>query len=299
MTRTKLYAAAADLGNPCKIAHIGAMSDLLDDRSVIAVSGPEARAFLQGLITNDVEKLAPERAIYAALLTPQGKILFDFVLAEGDGALLIDCAKPSRETLLKRLSMYRLRSKVTIEPRDQLVVVAGEVGAASASFITFQDPRQQDLGRRSIGARAELSMTASAPDADSDTYLSRRLALGVPEGTDFGSDRMFALDADLEELRAIDFEKGCYVGQELTARMKHRGTARKRLLPIESLQFQPLPPIGSPITAASREIGELTSAYGRRGFALVRLDRFEDAREGPIFAGHITVNIAKPRWLFP
>ncbi len=263
---------------------------LLEDRSVIALSGPEARPFLQGLITNDVEKVEPDRAIYAALLTPQGKILFDFLIAEGDGALLIDCHRNVRDALVKRLSMYRLRSKVAIEAHEQLAVLAGLTGTPAVRGVTFPDPRLPALGHRTIGTLAEV------PDgiARADAYHSHRLDLGVPEAGDFGSDRMFALDADLDELHAIDFEKGCYVGQELTARMKHRGTARKRLLVVEGEAA--LPATGE-LRAGSHGIGEIVSAYGQRSFALVRLDRLEEAMSTDIYAGGVRVAVTKQDWL--
>jgi hypothetical protein len=262
---------------------------LLEDRRIIVLSGPEARPFLQGLITNDVEKVGPGRAIYAALLTPQGKVLFDFLIAEGDGALMLDCHRDVRDALVKRLSMYRLRAKVQIEPRDQLSVYAGAVGERGMSF---PDPRLPALGERTIGASAE--MPAAAPGAAA--YLERRLDLGVPEGGDFGSDKMFALDADLDELHAVDFGKGCYVGQELTARMKHRGTARKRLLPVATADGGALPP--GDISATGRSVGEIVSVHGSRGFALIRLDKLDETGDEPLLAGEKNVRIARPVWLF-
>jgi folate-binding protein YgfZ len=266
----------------------------LDDRAVIAVTGSEARPFLQGLITNDIEMVAPGRAIYAALLTPQGKVLFDFLIAEGDGALLIDCARSTRDALAKRLSMYRLRAKATIEPRDQLEVLAEWDGDRAKYAITFEDPRLPALGRRAIGAAGEMP----AAVLDAAAYRSRRLELGVPESVDFGSDRMFALDADLDELHAIAFDKGCYVGQELTARMKHRGTARKRLLPVESVSGAELPGPDTSVTAAGKDVGDIASTYGAKGFAQIRLDRLEDAGDGPLQAGTTAVRIRRPDWLF-
>src|SRR6476661_7977882 len=128
----------------------------LKDRAVIAVAGPEARSFLQGLITNDVEKLEPGRGLYAALLTPQGKILFDFFLVEGDGAILIDCLAETRDVLLKRLSLYKLRSKVVIEIRDQLAVLALWHGAVARQAISYPDPRLSELGQRAIIAKGEM-----------------------------------------------------------------------------------------------------------------------------------------------
>lgn len=256
------------------------MIALLEDRAVIALSGPDARTLLQGLITNDIDKLAPDHPLYAALLTPQGKILFDFLISEGDGAVLLDCTAASAEALAKRLTMYRLRAKVEIGIRPQLAVVWGE---------GLDDPRNPALGKRSIVARAE---TGAEP---SGAYLENRLTLGVPEGADFGSDKMFALDAGLEELQGVSFEKGCYVGQELTARMKHRGTARKRLLVAEN--DTALPPPGTDVTAGGPALGEIVSTYGQRGFALIRLDRLEEAAGAPCEAGGASIRLIKQSWL--
>ncbi|HEY4942503.1 MAG TPA: hypothetical protein VII56_13830 [Rhizomicrobium sp.] len=261
----------------------------LEDRAVIAITGPEARSFLQGLITNDVEKLSPGKGLYAALLTPQGKILFDFFLAEGDGAILIDCAAAARDALLKRLSLYKLRAKVTLEARQQLAVLA--MDAAVTSAISYPDPRVPAMGFRGVIARAEMPADVT-PVAD---YHARRLALGVPEGADFGSDRMFALDADLDELHAVDFAKGCYVGQELTARMKHRGTARKRLLVFEA---EGAATAGAMVRAGDKDIGEIAFAYGTRGFALIRLDRLDEAGGAALLTGGVSVKLIKPGWLF-
>ena len=264
----------------------------LDDRAVIALSGQDARTLLQGLITNDIEKLAPGRALYAALLTPQGKILFYFIVAEGDGAVLLDCAAETADALAKRLTMYRLRAKVQIERRDQLVVMARWSGTALPG-IAFTDPRLAALGTRSIMAAAEAPARAETVDA----YRAHRLRLGVPESADFGQDRMFALDADLEQLNGVDFKKGCYVGQELTARMKHRGTARKRLLPIATTDGSALPAPDTAVTAGGKSIGEISSTYGTRGFALIRLDRLEEAGEAPQSAAEKSVTLWKPDWL--
>jgi folate-binding protein YgfZ len=265
----------------------------LDDRAIIAVSGPEARAFLQGLITNDIEMLAPGHAIYAALLTPQGKILFDFLVAEGDGALLIDCAAERRDALVKRLQIYRLRTKVTIEPRDQLAVVAswGADEQRHSSFV--EDPRVHGLGLRRIAARGEISASLPGPTA----YHRHRVALGVPESDDFGSDKVFALDGDLDELGAISFSKGCYVGQELTARMKHRGTARKRLLPVAT-EGPDMPEVDAAVTANGRDLGEIRARYGDKGFALLRLDRLEEAGARDVEAVGVRLKVGRPNWLF-
>ncbi len=262
----------------------------LSDRAVIALEGPEARPFLQGLVTNDLAGLAPDRALYAALLAPQGKILFDFLIAEGEGAVLLDCAAAGAESLLKKLKLYRLRTKVEIALRPQLGVYAGLTGRPAERAITFADPRLAALGTRSIGAVAELPAELPGPAI----YHAARLALGVPESSDFGSDKIFALDAGLDELHAIAFDKGCYVGQELTARMKHRGTARKRLLAVSAEAG--LPPAGAEVMAGDTSIGELVSVYGAMAFALVRLDRLEGNQVG-LAVENIPVVLSKPSWL--
>ncbi|HEY8950892.1 MAG TPA: hypothetical protein VIM56_18555 [Rhizomicrobium sp.] len=262
------------------------MAHRLEDRATIALIGPDARTFLQGLVTNDVDALAPSTPIYSALLTPQGKILFDFLVADdGSGTLLIDCWAPARDALVKRLSLYRLRAKVEIKPRDDLAVFAAWKGKPLPGIV-FDDPRLPDLGKRSI---------APAEDGTGD-YLAHRLSLGVPEGRDFGSDKIFALDAGLDELHGVAFDKGCYVGQELTARMKHRGTARKRMLLVESANKSSLT-AGTDLRANGHSIGEVVSVYDSRGFALVRLDRLEDAGAAPIDAAGVIVQVTKPHWL--
>jgi len=257
---------------------------LLEDRAVIAVAGPEAREFLQGLITNDVERLQPGSGVYAALLTPQGKILFDFFLVEGDGAILIDCHAAARDALLKRLTLYKLRAKIVLEARDQLAVLAEWDGSEAKYAIAYPDPRLAALGRRAIISRGEMRKDPLPASA----YHAHRLSLGVPEAGDFGSDKIFALDADLDELHAVDFQKGCYVGQELTARMKHRGTARKRLL----LVRDGVP--GAAVSAGGKDIGEVVSP----AFALIRLDRLEEAAGAPVTIGSSVIELNRPDWLF-
>ncbi|HEY5237345.1 MAG TPA: hypothetical protein VIJ62_03105 [Rhizomicrobium sp.] len=276
------YACAPRLGNRARAHYVCTMPIAhLADRAVLAVSGPEARGFLQGLVTNDME-LGGAR--YAALLTPQGKILFDFIVVERDDAFHVDCAKATRDALQKRLTLYRLRAKVEIAPRDDLSVMAAWDGGELPN--SFSDPRLPELGLRAIAPTGR-------GDAD---YLSHRLAFGVPEAADFGQDKIFALDAGLHELNAVSFTKGCYVGQELTARMKHRGTARKRLLLVESLDSSAII-ADATITAETREIGNITSVYGARGFGLIRLDRLAEAGTAPLNANGIPVRVTKQSWL--
>lgn len=269
----------------------------LDDRAVLAISGPQARDFLQDLVTNDIAGgLAPGSGLYAALLSPQGKILFDFLVTEGDGALLLDVAREQRDALLKKLSMYKLRSKVGIEARDPLGVyvnLAGHPDNRIVSYadraVTFADPRFTGLGLRSIGARAEMPANLSGPRV----YHQHRLQLGIPEGVDFGFEKIFALDAGLAELNGVSFTKGCYIGQELTSRMKHRATSRKRILTVTG--EVPLPAAGA-VTKGGAEIGELISSHGHTAFALVRLDRLEES-SGEAAAAGIPVALRKPAWL--
>ncbi len=269
-------------------------SALLSDRAVIALEGPEARPFLQNLITNDVNRLTPDSALYAALLTPQGKILFDFIIAEGDGALLLDCEGTSAEALSKKLRQYRLRAKIEIAPRPQLSVYAGLSGRPAERAISFHDPRLAALGLRSIGAAAEMPAELPGPAV----YHAARLELGVPEGRDFGSDRIFALDAGLDELHAIAFDKGCYVGQELTARMKHRGTDRKRILVAGA---EAALPASGAVMAGETMVGEIVSSYGSKAFVLARLDRLTQAElevsGGALTVGGIPVSLTRPAWL--
>jgi folate-binding protein YgfZ len=274
----------------------------LDDRAVLAISGPQARDFLQGLVTNDVAGgLAPGSALYTALLSPQGKILFDFLVTEGDGALLLDVARDSAEALLKKLKLYRLRAKIDLELREQLGVYVNLHGhpdnrptGYADRAITFADPRLIDskgaaLGMRSIGARAEMPANLPGPRG----YHEHRLALGVPEAGDFGFEKIFALDAGLEELNCVSFTKGCYIGQELTSRMKHRATSRKRILTVTA--SVPLPAAG-PVTRGGVEIGELIASHDGGAFVLVRLDRLEET-SGDVAAAQIPVALHKPVWL--
>ncbi|HKQ11409.1 MAG TPA: hypothetical protein VJS85_09480 [Rhizomicrobium sp.] len=269
----------------------------LDDRAVLAISGPQARDFLQGLVTNDIAGgLAPGNGLYTALLSPQGKILFDFLVTEGDGALLLDVAREQRDALLKKLILYRLRSKVGIEARDQLAVYVNLAGHSdnralpyADRAVSFADPRHPNLGVRSIGAIAEMPANLPGPR----DYHRHRLELGVPEAGDFGFEKIFALDAGLAELNGVSFSKGCYIGQELTSRMKHRATSRKRILTVTAEVS--LPASGT-LTKGGADIGELISTHGHTAFALVRLDRLEES-SGDTAAAGIPVAVHRPAWL--
>jgi folate-binding protein YgfZ len=274
-------------------------ASLLEDRSVVALLGPETRDFLQGLVTNDMAECVEGKAIYAALLTPQGKILFDFFAVESGGRILLDCAAARAGDLVKRLGLYRLRAKLEIARAPELGVAAiwNDNGSApAASPVTaFADPRWLALGFRAIGPRAELQgLLAGIPSGD---YRAHRLRLGVPDSADLPPDTVLALDAGLEELNGVSFKKGCYVGQEVTARMKHRSTARKRFVIAETKGE--LPPPGTVIEAKGREIGALATGADHRAEALVRLDRLAEAERlgEPIRAGGNAVHLMRPDWL--
>ncbi len=289
----------------------------LDDRGVLALTGDDRYDFLQGLISNDVRKIAPGRAIYAALLTPQGKFLHDFMVAAHDDSLLIDCEGPRRDDLRQRLSRYRLRSKVQIADATDRFGVAVLVGADAArllgldgdtgaeSFFTegaaFVDPRLPDLGVRLIAPREVLDAVLARtglPEGSMADWDLLRLRLGVPDGSrDLPIEKAFLLESGFDELNGVDWQKGCYVGQELTARTKYRGLVRKRLFPIEI--DGPTPEPGTPVMLGDRHAGEMRSARDGRGLALLRLDALDaEARgEGRLTAGDATVTACTPPWM--
>lgn len=253
---------------------------VLEDRGVVEVGGPEAGALLQRLVTNDVDGLARGEARYAALLSPQGKILVDFlVVADGDGPerrFLLDCPLALAPDLAKRLTLYRLRAKVTVEDRSATLAAAAvwsEPLPEGAVGLTARDPRHPVLGYRILAPRSELAGLASA---DAAAYAAHRIAAGVPEGgADFAYGETFPHEANLDRLNGLDFTKGCYVGQEVVSRVQHRGTARKRVTPV--LFEGPPPTVGTTIQVGDIAIGTMGSAASGRGLALVRTDRAEEA----------------------
>jgi folate-binding protein YgfZ len=269
---------------------------ILADRAVISIAGADARGFLQGLITNDMAECSPGRALYAGLLTPQGKLLFEFFVIEiSPEHFLLDAAEARAEDLLKRLKLYRLRAKLVIE-RNELgvaVIWGGDLAEPLPGVTLFRDPRLSALGWRAIGEKGKLSSIA---DTTAEAYHRHRIALGVPDSADLPPEQIFPLDAGFEELNGVSFRKGCYVGQEVTARMKHRGTARRRLLIAEA---DPLPPPGTAILVEGRELGALSGGAGTMGLALVRLDRLAEAegRNQPVTATGAPIVLRRPAWL--
>ncbi len=263
---------------------------LLNDRAILCLSGPDRKSLLQGLITNNVDKIAEGSALYAALLTPQGKYLHDFFITEADATLYLDCERERRADLLRRLMMYRLRADVDITDCSDRFAVLALATAADHPAISYPDPRHKDMGFRAIAPRAE----GAVADPDSAAYDRRRLSLGLPDGSrDFEVDRTLILEGNLEELNGVDFEKGCYVGQEVTARMKHRTSLKKRLLPVRVTG--PLPDRGTEIiNGDGKKIGDLRSANGDLAIGYFRL---ADMNFGETYrCGDAVVTPVRPDW---
>jgi tRNA-modifying protein YgfZ len=252
---------------------------MLEDRGVIRASGDDATSFLQGLLTNDVERLAPSQARYAALLTPQGKILFDMIVVRApseEPSYYIDCAAAQVADLAKRLAFYKLRAKVAIanQSAERAVVAFWGNEAASAEGLVYADPRNPRLGWRAILPRAAAAAIGSEHVGE---YEGLRIAAGAPKGgLDFAYGDAFPHDVNFDLLHGVDFDKGCYVGQEVVSRMKHRGTARKRVARVKLAGPAPAP--GTPVMDRELAVGALGSSSGREALALLRLDRAEEAK---------------------
>jgi tRNA-modifying protein YgfZ len=251
----------------------------LEDRGVLSVSGAEATVFLQGLLTNDVERLEPGEARYGALLTPQGKILFDMIVVRtpdgDDPSYLIDCAAAQAADLARRLGFYRLRAKVAIADVSADRAVAAFWGDERPSIdgLLYADPRDPRLGWRAIVPRPAA---AAVGLEHLNEYEGLRIAVGAPKGgLDFAYADAFPHDANFDRLHGVDFDKGCYVGQEVVSRMKHRGTARKRIARVKLSGPSPAP--GTPVMDGELAVGALGSSSGREALALLRIDRAEEA----------------------
>ena len=260
---------------------------VLTDRAVLTLSGKDRVSFLQGLVTADTQRLQPGQASWAALLTPQGKILYDFIVLETGQAYLIDGAGAHLEALARRLGFYKLRADVALAAAPELAVVANPVDAA----IQFADPRLAELGSRGFVPAATVALAG-----DAGAYHERRIRLGIPDSVgDIGTGQLFPHEANLDQLGGVSFTKGCYVGQEVVSRMEHRGTARSRILPVSA--DRPLAR-DAEIRGAGRQIGTVLSTAGNHALALIRLDRLEDARaEGVVVsAGDAALTVIKPAW---
>jgi len=253
----------------------------LPDRALVRVSGPDAKTFLNGLLTQEVLSLKPGELRFAALLSPPGRLLFDlFLLGEGDGVLL-DVAADRRDALIQRLSLYRLRADVTIQPDDGTVQV---LWPASADTPGTPDPRLAPLGHRHYG-------TALPPTAEASDWHDHRLNLGVPDpARDGGQDTIYPIEANFDLLNGIDFSKGCFVGQETTSRMKRRGAIRNRMLALEI--DGDLPPPGTEVLNGERRAGHTLSGRGNRVMALLRLDRLD----GDLTVEAKPATVRRPDW---
>jgi len=288
----------------------------LGHRGVLEISGEDAVSFLNGVTSNDIGRVGPETTIWSAFLTPQGKFLHEFMTAQSpDEALWLDCEAERLEHLCKRLSLYKLRSRAMMTDRSEELAVVALLGERALGLldlpalegyarpfgrgVAFTDPRLGELGARAIVPRAD--MTAVLADAgfqvsdDVSEYDRRRLTLGVPDGSrDLDVERATLIESGFDELRGIDWDKGCFLGQELTARMKYRGLAKKRLVPVAI--EGPAPEPGTPVRRNGKSAGTLRSAVNGVGLALLRLDQLDEGETEGLEAGDARLTAHKPSW---
>ena len=272
---------------------------LLADRGVIKLAGADTTAFLHRLITNSVLNIGPGESRFSALLSPQGKLMFDFFvipLPEGpDAGFFFDCVRDQGAALTQRLNLHKMRAKIAIKDLSETLgvgaILAGDA-PASLEGVVYRDMRAENMGRRVIAARDALQRLANADEAD---YEARRIAAGVPRGgVDFVYGDTFVQDANLDWLNGVDFKKGCYVGQEVVARVHFRKSAKKRIV---KFSFEgEAPERGAEIAAGGAPLGQVGSVSDREGLAMVRLDRLDDARaSGAIVkAGETPIAVQAP-----
>ena len=264
---------------------------VLPNRGVLRLEGPDREAFLQGLVTNNVASATPDNAVYACLLTPQGKFLHDFFLAPDGEALLIECEGDRAEDLLRRLKMYKLRAKIELTDISVSFVAcaAAEKPGRGWDGVVYRDPRLPSLGYRLLLPRAP-----AAPGLPFDDYDRRRIALGAPDGSrDMEVGKAILLENNIDLLNGVAWDKGCYTGQELTARTHYRGLIKKRLSPVRIAGTAPAP--GAPLIENGVEIGEMRSASGDLGLALLKLEILR--RRTPIVLGDLTLTPELPDYL--
>jgi tRNA-modifying protein YgfZ len=276
----------------------------LPDRGVVKISGEDARSFLNGLVTTDVAQLAPGLGRFGALLTPQGKIVVDFLVTEAPaghgGGFLLDCPRPLAQNLADKLGFYKLRAKVAVENlSDSLGVIAAWDGEPAVKpDLTYADPREAALGWRILAPQdlaAKVAGLIGADLVDSDAYEAHRIAAGVPRGgLDFMYGDAFPHETNMDRLHGVDFDKGCYVGQEVVSRMQHRGTARTRTVRVTLEGARP--EAGTTVLAGDKVVGTMGSASGQNGLALIRTDRVADALQAgaTLTAGGLGIRLADP-----
>ena len=287
---------------------------MLSNRGVVAASGPDAASFLQGLVSNDVDKVSDTRAVWAAFLTPQGKFLHEFMIVKSDEGYWLDCERNRRDDLIARLKRFRLRAQVTIEEAAEIEVAAAwgtgiveafglpeQTGAANTNdeAVTFVDPRLPEAGIRLIGPSAKvqsIAQSAGCESAKPADYDLTRVQMGLPDGSrDMEVDKALLLENGFEELAGVDFDKGCYIGQELTARTHYRALIKKRLLPVSI--DGPTPPAGSPITVDGKDAGEMKSSTGAHGLALIRLGVWQSAQGGVLMCDETQIKPTPAPWM--
>ncbi|EJM98822.1 folate-binding protein YgfZ [Phyllobacterium sp. YR531] len=274
-------------------------SALLNGRAILSVTGEDAESFLQNLITTDLDNLKTGKLRPGALLSPQGKVMFEFLISRSPVGLRLDTLQSAAEDFAKRLSLYKLRAKVQISvDLESLVVVSWE----SESDISDYDSTVRDE-RFPETANVYRHYSGTIAKENNDAWTRLRIVYGVAEApADFALGDAFPHDINFDQTGGVSFKKGCFIGQEVVSRMQHRGTARRRILIVDSLAD--LPPTGTAIAANGRELGILGSIAGRCGLALVRIDRVKDAMDSgtPILAGDIAIDLAIPpehRFTFP
>ncbi len=272
---------------------------VLPERALVTVSGPDAEHFLHNLVTTDIEGLDTGIIRPGALLTPQGKILFDFLVSRAaDGGLTLETSADAAGEFAKRLTLYKLRAKVEISVSDHVVAAVrwGTDSTASQidSDVTWLRDRRFPEGAKVYRRHGE---PAPAADATRDDWNAFRIAYGIgEEGSDYVAGEAFPHDALLDQTGGLSFTKGCYVGQEVVSRMQHRGTARRRILKVES--DHALPPPGTGLTAGGKTVGALGSVAGKTGLAMARIDRVKAAMDAgtPLLAGDTPVRLSIPEW---
>ena len=265
---------------------------LLPDRAIVAVTGDDAESLLNRLVTNSVLGMAPNEARYAALLSPQGKLLFDFLVYRRPHGFWLDAPVDRAGELARKLTLFKLRAKVTITLEPEIAVAASWGGVLmEAPGPAFRDPRHDELGYRVVASLENLSRMGE----DTAAYEAHRIALGVPRGgIDWPYGDTFVHDANLDLLHGVDFGKGCYVGQEVVSRVHHRNSARKRVVRLHFYGTPPAP--GTPLAAGEAALGTVTSLAAAEGLAAARIDRLAEAEANkvPVTAGETLVGVTLP-----
>ncbi len=280
---------------------------LLPDRGVVKVAGDDARGFLNGLLTADIGRVTPDNAGFAALLTPQGKVIVDMIVAEAPGkdagGFFLDVPKALAKTCVDRLNFYKLRARAIVEDLSEVlgVMAVWEGEAATEYGLCYRDPRLPALGHRVMlppHLAAEAADDLGTTLVPADVFEAHRIALGIPRGgLDFIYGDAFPHEVDMDQLQGVDFHKGCFVGQEVVSRMEHRGNVLTRIVPVAYDGFAP--DAGAAVTAAEKPIGTFGSSASGRALAMLRLDRAEDALAAchPLVAGAATLRLVKLDWL--